>query len=86
MVVLLHFRIIAIMRTVTETPIFIKYAAEVWSAKERGEFSSRIAENPEAGDLIAGSGGSRKERWAASVRGKRGGARVIYSLQQGHTV
>ena len=74
------------MRTVTETPTFIKYAAEVWSAKERGEFSSRIAENPEAGDLIAGSGGSRKERWAASVRGKRGGARVIYFLQQGHTV
>ena len=77
---------IAIMRTVAETPIFIKYAAEVWSAEERGEFISWIAANPEAGDLIAGSGGCRKVRWAASGRGKRGGARVIYFLQQGHTV
>lgn len=33
---------------------------------------------PESGDLIQGSGGARKLRWAASGRGKRGGARVIY--------
>lgn len=34
--------------------------------------------NPSAGDVIAGASGARKVRWAASGRGKRGGARVIY--------
>ncbi|MEO1308496.1 MAG: type II toxin-antitoxin system RelE/ParE family toxin, partial [Pseudomonadota bacterium] len=34
--------------------------------------------NPEAGDEIPGTGGVRKVRFAASGRGKRGGARVIY--------
>ncbi|MBY0269011.1 MAG: type II toxin-antitoxin system RelE/ParE family toxin [Burkholderiales bacterium] len=30
---------------------------------------------------MPGSGGCRKLRWAASGRGKRGGARVIYFLR-----
>ena len=34
--------------------------------------------NPESGDLIRGSGGIRKVRWAAHGKGKRGGLRVIY--------
>ena len=34
--------------------------------------------NPAAGDLIRGSGGIRKIRWAAAGTGKRGGLRVIY--------
>jgi len=34
--------------------------------------------DPEMGDLIAGTGGMRKVRWALSGKGKRGGARVIY--------
>jgi mRNA-degrading endonuclease RelE of RelBE toxin-antitoxin system len=33
---------------------------------------------PDAGVVIPGSGGLRKLRWAATGRGKRGGARVIY--------
>jgi len=36
---------------------------------------------PQAGDVIPGSGGCRKLRWAASGRGKRGGSRVIYFLR-----
>lgn len=36
---------------------------------------------PAAGDVIRGTHGLRKLRWAASGRGKRGGARVIYYLQ-----
>ncbi|HEY3579682.1 MAG TPA: hypothetical protein VGK82_04035, partial [Pyrinomonadaceae bacterium] len=36
------------------------------------------AANPRVGDVIPGSGGCRKIRWASSGRGKRGGARVIY--------
>ncbi|MEX2543189.1 MAG: hypothetical protein WD314_15385 [Trueperaceae bacterium] len=67
------------MRTVAETSVFVKYAADVWSDVEREEFISWIAANPEAGDLIPGSGGSRKVRRSAG-RGKRGGARVIYTI------
>ena len=39
-----------------------------------------MAENPEIGDLIRGTGGFRKARWADERRGKgkRGGLRVIY--------
>ncbi len=40
-----------------------------------------LAEHPEAGEVIPGSGGCRKLRYALEGRGKRGGARVIYFLQ-----
>jgi hypothetical protein len=33
---------------------------------------------PNAGAVIAGTGGLRKIRWAVARRGKRGGTRVIY--------
>jgi mRNA-degrading endonuclease RelE of RelBE toxin-antitoxin system len=39
---------------------------------------SYLAKRPDAGDLIRGSGGMRKVRWAGGGRGKRGGLRVIY--------
>ncbi len=34
--------------------------------------------HPDAGNVIPGSGGIRKLRWAAKGKGKRGGARIIY--------
>jgi hypothetical protein len=40
--------------------------------------SNILVEKPDSGDIIQGSGGIRKIRWAASGRVKRGGARVIY--------
>ena len=66
------------MRTVAETPIFQRYAEELWSSAEREQFINFIAANSEAGDLIRGSGGCRKVRWSTSGQGKSGGARVIY--------
>jgi len=36
-----------------------------------------IAANPIAGDLIPGTGGARKLRWARPGGGKKGGFRVI---------
>ena len=74
------------MRTVSETAMFIRYAAEVWSEAERNEFINFIAANPQAGDVIRGSGGCRKVRWSRSGIGKRGGARVIYFLEAETTV
>jgi hypothetical protein len=66
------------MYTVVETPTFSADAADLWSEEERGAFCAWIAANPEAGDVISGSGGCRKVRWGRSGMGKRGGVRVIY--------
>lgn len=41
---------------------------------------------PAQGDLIPGSGGLRKIRWARPGRGKRGGYRVIYYWDPGPDV
>lgn len=37
-----------------------------------------LLQHPESGDVIRGSGGVRKIRWAAQGKGKSGGIRVIY--------
>jgi hypothetical protein len=66
------------MRTVAETAVFIRYAAEAWDDATRMEFVSWIANNPLAGRVIPNSGGCRKVRWSRKGQGKRGGARVIY--------
>ena len=63
---------------VAETPIFQRYAVEVWNDAEREQFVNFIAANPEARNLIRGSGGCRKVRWSTAGQVKSGGARVIY--------
>ncbi|MDN5872681.1 MAG: type II toxin-antitoxin system RelE/ParE family toxin [Nitrococcus sp.] len=42
-----------------------------------------MAANPEAGNVVPGSGGVRKVRWSRPGKGKRGGVRVIYYNQLG---
>lgn len=37
-----------------------------------------LSGRPDAGDIIRGSGGTRKIRWGTKERGKRGGSRIIY--------
>ena len=69
------------MHTVIETPEFTACAAKVWGMDERHAFIDWIADNPEAGDVIAGTGGLRKVRWSRAGMGKRGGARVIYFVR-----
>jgi hypothetical protein len=64
--------------TVVEVEPFPAKAAGVWNDEERLAFISFIANHPDAGDLIPGSGGVRKVRWSLSGTGKRGGVRVIY--------
>jgi len=44
---------------------------------ERTEIASAIANSPQAGELIVGSGGARKLRFAGRGKGKSGGYRVI---------
>lgn len=64
--------------TVIETPGFLRDAAAALSAEERTEVISFLAANPDAGDIMPGTGGGRKLRWRARGRGTRGGVRVIY--------
>ena len=66
------------MLTIYETPTFVAEAAKIWSTEQRLEFFAWIATEPEAGAVIAGSGGCHKVRWSRPGIGKQGGARVIY--------
>lgn len=63
---------------VVETQAFAREASAILDEQELDELKDYLAENPEAGVIIPASGGVRKIRWAASGRGKRGGARIIY--------
>lgn len=69
------------MLTIIESPLFTKLWPDYWSEEERGEFAAFIAGEPEAGDVVPGSGGCRKIRWARAGAGKRGGVRVIYTTR-----
>lgn len=64
--------------TVVETEAFARSAAKIWSEDEVAALVDHVARNPEAGDVIPGTGGVRKMRWSRAGSGKRGGARVIY--------
>lgn len=61
-----------------ETPIFTKLISKLISDEEYRLLQLQLSIRPESGDIIKGSGGIRKLRWAGSGRGKRGGIRVIY--------
>lgn len=64
--------------TFKETPVFTRQISDLISDDELSALEWILMANPERGDLIRGSGGLRKIRWAGSGRGKRGGLRVIY--------
>jgi mRNA-degrading endonuclease RelE of RelBE toxin-antitoxin system len=63
---------------IIETSIFTRRVVELLSDDDYRELQSMLVIRPDAGPVIPGSGGLRKLRWAASGRGKRGGARIIY--------
>jgi len=69
------------MLTFVETRLFTKLVKDYLSDDEYGALQLALSSDPEAGDVIPGSGGVRKLRWRVSGRGKRGGIRVIYYLR-----
>jgi hypothetical protein len=64
--------------TVLQLPKFKTEATELIGADGIEALGVYLSDHPDAGDVIPGSGGIRKLRWAAKGKGKRGGARVIY--------
>ena len=69
---------VKVLHTVIETPDFLSDAKRSGlTLAERQEMVDFIAENPTAGDVIQGTGGARKLRFAGKGKGKSGAYRVI---------
>lgn len=63
-----------------ELPAFERYRTDYLDEESFTSLQNSLMKNPEAGDVIEGTGGLRKVRHADTKRGKgkRGGLRVIY--------
>jgi hypothetical protein len=65
---------------IVEAPAFTRYLRDYLSDEEYRALQVELVNHPEAGDVMSGTGGFRKMRWADPERGKgrRGGLRIIY--------
>jgi hypothetical protein len=63
-----------------ESPAFTRHLPKYPSDEGYRALQNELASNPQAGDLMPGTGGFRKVRWADPRRGKgrRGGLRIVY--------
>ena len=61
-----------------ETPPFTRRREDYFDDDQYGLLQAVLMACPDAGDVMRGSGGLRKVRWAVEGKGKRGGLRVIY--------
>src|SRR5258708_31074061 len=63
-----------------EAPAFTRYLSDYLDDDEYRALQKQLGLGPDVGDLIPGTGGFRKIRWADKRRGKgrRGGLRGIY--------
>jgi hypothetical protein len=65
-----------------EATAFTKHVHEYLSDDEYLGLQSFLLQYPEAGQIVPGTGGVRKLRWAMSGKGKSGGVRVIYYFKR----
>jgi hypothetical protein len=66
------------VHTVVESQGFLRDARQVkMSEIDREAIVTAISRNPAAGDLMQGTGGARKVRFAGRGKGKSGGYRVV---------
>ncbi len=63
---------------ILETAAFTRRTLALLADESYRELQNALLERPQLGDLISGSGGIRKLRWALPGRGKRGGVRILY--------
>ena len=64
--------------TIVETKNFEARAKALLSENQRISLTAEIAENPDCGALMSGTGGCRKVRFALTGRGKSGSIRAVY--------
>lgn len=63
--------------------VYVPHFEKKWSSLNLNDESLRllenyIMENPDAADVMQGTGGLRKLRWALPYSGKSGGIRILY--------
>ena len=75
----------AVILQFIESPIYSEQIDALLSPEDHRQLQLHLLEQPDRGDLIKGTCGLRKLRWAGSGRGRRGGIRVIYYLWHGDT-
>lgn len=63
---------------IIETSVFTRQVLALLADEEYRDLQGVLADRPEIGSVIVGSGGLRKVRWGIKGKGKRGGLRVIY--------
>jgi mRNA-degrading endonuclease RelE of RelBE toxin-antitoxin system len=61
-----------------ETTLFTRLLSDYLSDEDYRRLQNYLLQKPLSGDLVRGSGGVRKVRWAPEGKGKSGGVRVIY--------
>lgn len=61
-----------------ESPAFTEDVNKLLTDESYAGLQLHLAQYPFTGDLIKGTGGLRKVRWASGGKGKSGGVRVIY--------
>jgi hypothetical protein len=61
-----------------ESAVFTRQVRELLTDEEYTGLQWHLALHPKTGEVIQGTGGLRKVRWASGGGGKRGGVRVIY--------
>ena len=69
------------MFTFIESAAFERVRGVYLDDDEYAELQQFMMQNPEAGNIVRGSGGVRKLRWRREGGGKRGGLRVIYFVR-----
>jgi len=69
-----------------ETSVFTRQILMLLPDDEYRKLQVVLANRPDVGALIRGSGGLRKVRWALPGKGKSGGVRIIYywAVKQDH--
>ena len=67
--------------TFVETRLFTGLVSRYLSDDEYADLQRTLIADPEAGDVIRGTGGVRKLRRGIAGRGKRGGIRIIYYVR-----
>jgi len=65
------------MITVAETELFQRKINKLLSKEEKDELIAYLSEHPSAGDLIQGTGGIRKLRWA-KAKAEASGLSIIF--------